>query len=157
MDLPFFTIIISVLSILVTLLIGFQVYTLIDFNGRISRAKKEIEEKSKEIVEKAKNDAAGLALAQLGLSQYHSHDYENGIRSLFNALALLFEGNRDTDSETAISHAVDLLFQISTDEQIISLSLDRFSKDLFLKTACNIPDQEKREKIILFVATSAGQ
>ena len=130
---------------------------MIDFNGRIRRANKVIEEKSKEIVEKAKNDAAGLALAQLGLSQYHSHDFENAIRSLFNALALLFEGNRDTDSETAISYAVDLLFQIAIDEQIISLSLDRSSKDLFLKTACRIPDQEKREKIILFVATSVGQ
>ena len=101
---------------------------MIDFNGRIRRANKVIEEKSKEIVEKAKNDAAGLALAQLGLSQYHSHDFENAIRSLFNALALLFEGNRDTDSETAISYAVDLLFQIAIDEQIISLSLDRSSK-----------------------------
>lgn len=152
-----YSILVAVLSILVTVLIGFQIFNLIDFNQRLQRVKKKIRKQYRVDVEKAKYDATGMALAQLGLSQYYNGDYSNAIRSLFNAIGVLADGSKDDFATDAYSHAVDLIYSIVTDERVSGSSFSSDEKRTNIVIASSIKDKDKRDKILDFLYASKIQ
>ncbi len=91
-------IIVGILSILITILVGWQILSNLlakkeireDVDMQISRMNKQNElslAKLDKNIEISKKLAIGASLAQLGVSQLYSDDYSNAIRSLFNSLA----------------------------------------------------------------------
>ncbi len=72
---------IGVLTLLVTLLVGWQIYSKIDFDHKIRNA-------INKQVEKGSNMALFVALAQQGKSAYNRKDKTDAIQSLLNALCV---------------------------------------------------------------------
>ena len=153
----YYTIIVGVLSILVTVLIGYQLFGTIDFERRLNHFKLEIKEQYKIDVEKAKYDATGMSLAQLGLSQYYTDDYSNAIRSLFNAIRVLEKGSNDEFANEANIHAIDLIYMIVSDKRVTGAFFSAEEKRANIASASNIKDIKKRDKILAFLYLAKTQ
>lgn len=96
-ELEGFSVIIATLSVLVMILIGWNIWSAIQIDKRIRTAIKKEKSKFNTAVKLARNDAIGASLAQLGVSQYHIGDNSGAIRSLFNAVIFLSDGDRGSD------------------------------------------------------------
>ncbi|WP_130893132.1 hypothetical protein [Paraprevotella xylaniphila] len=121
-------IIIGILSILITILVGWQILSNIltkreikeEVNKNIKTINKHIklmDEQSRysikhvnKSIEDCKCLSIGVSLAQLGISQYYNDDYNNAVRSLFNSLIFLeeIENNDDLKNE-AYEKATEVL------------------------------------------------
>ena len=73
-------VIVGVLSLLVTVLIGWNIYTTIGIENRISKFKYAVP------------ISLCTSLAQLGKALYNNDDYANALMSLLNALAVYMKG-----------------------------------------------------------------
>lgn len=152
-----FSLIVAILSVLVTILIGFQIFSIIDLNQRFRRLENKVKKQYLVDIEKAKCDATGMSLAQLGLSQFYNDDYDNAIRSLFNALAILRNGSMDDFASDAYYHAIDLIYSIVQDERVIGASFSKEEKMNNIVTSSSIEETEKRDTILAFLYSAKVQ
>jgi len=113
-------VIVGILSLLVTCLIGYEVFRMFTF-------KKSVEKKVKKKLKNAEYSASCLALAQLGNALYGTGQHELALQSLFNALTI---GNMAKMSELgkeAVENSITLLAKINDelrDVEAIQLESD---------------------------------
>lgn len=121
------------LTLLVTLLVGWQIYNKIEFDNRIRKA---IDEQ----VEKGSNMALFVALAQLGNSAYNRDDKANAIQSMLNALCLWNETMDTPLAKEAYNNCVTKLIAMS--KGIVFEVEEADERDVYIKAALKTGEQE---------------
>lgn len=90
LEFDYIGIIVSILSLLITVLIGWQIFSHISIFNEVKNKIDNLEERTKGIVSKitldAKHSSIAVSFAQQGVSQFYKKDYDNSTRTLFNAL-----------------------------------------------------------------------
>ena len=154
---------ISVLSLLVTVLIGMQIWNIFQFEKKfesieqksldeIHKAKQDISEASKVAMEKNGYDAIGTVLMQLGWSFEDKKEYDDAMRTYINALRALQRGElKKTETCENYNEVVNRLLIISKE-----LSPDEWhfanidEKNVFIDTAMKIPNKEIMNQLLEF-------
>ena len=98
--------IVGILSLLVTCLIGYEIFRAFIFNERV---KKEVKKKLKN----AEYSASCLALAQLGNALYGTGQHALALQSLFNALIVGEMAKMSELGKEAVENSIALLEKIS--------------------------------------------
>ena len=125
--------VLGTLSLLVTLLVGWQIYNKIEFDNRIRRA---IDEQ----VEKGSNMALFVALAQQGNSAYNRDDKANAIQSMLNALCIWNESMDTPLAKEAYNICVTKLIAMS--KGIVFEVEEADERDAYIKAALKTGEQE---------------
>ena len=123
----------GILTLLVTLLVGWQIYTKIEVDHRINKA---IEEQ----VSIGANTALFVALAQQGRSAYNKEDNAEAIQSLLNALCVWSKEMKSPLAKEAYNYCIDKLSKL--DKNIIFEVEDAEEKDAYVKAALNTKQRE---------------
>lgn len=151
-------IIVGILSLLITMLVGWQILSNVlinkEIDNKISSQINELDRKSKKIsdeisqdIKDCKNLSIGISLAQLGLSQYYNEDYSSSTRSILNSLVFLNKVENDDELKSdAYEHVCSIIEKLS----VITTKCTGFSKEdieLFRDAAIKTGNKT----IILFV------
>ncbi len=157
------TLLISVLSLVVTVLIGMQIWNIFQFENKfqsieqknreeIEKAKQEIIEENKVTMDKNRSDAIGTILMQSGWSFEDKKEYDDAMRSYINALRALQRGNlKDLEVCENYKEVVDRLIIISKElppEEWHFVNIDE--KNVFIDTAMKIPNKEIMNQLLDF-------
>lgn len=157
------TLLISVLSLVVTVLIGMQIWNIFQFENKfqaieqknreeIEKAKQEIIEENKVAMDKNRSDAIGTILMQSGWSFEDKKEYDDAMRSYINALRALQRGNlKDPEVCANYKEVVDRLVIISKElppEEWHFVNIDE--KNVFIDTAMKIPNREIMNQLLDF-------
>lgn len=157
------TLLISVLSLIVTVLIGMQIWNIFQFENKfksieqknleeIEKAKQDIIEENKNAMEKNRCDAIGTVLMQSGWSFEDKKEYDDAMRSYINALRALQRGNlKDPEVCANYKEVVDRLVIISKElppEEWHFVDIDE--KNVFIDTAMKIPNKEIMNQLLDF-------
>lgn len=113
-------VLVGVLSLLVTCLIGYEIFRAFTFNKRV---KKEARKKLKN----AEYSASCLALAQLGNALYGTGQHALALQSLFNALIVGDMAKMSELGKEAVENSIALLEKIRDelrDDEVIRLKSD---------------------------------
>ena len=122
---------IGALTLLVTLLVGWQIYNTIGIEGKIHKvAKKEAEEEA----EKASKIAMLVTFAQQGRATNNKGNIADAISSLFNALAIWEKGMDSPLAKEAYNYCIDKLTEIFRRDVIFEVESAE-EKDIYLKAA----------------------
>lgn len=121
------------LTLLVTLLVGWQIYNKIEFDNRIRKA---IDEQ----VEKGSNMALFVALAQQGNIAYNRDDKANAIQSMLNALCIWNETMDTPLAKEAYNNCVTKLIAMS--KGIVFEVEETDERDAYIKAALKTGEQE---------------
>lgn len=157
------TLLLSVLSLIVTLLIGMQIWNIFQFENNF----KSVEQKSKDEIEKAKQDilkankmaleknrydAIGTVLMQLGWSFEDKKEYGDAMRTYINALRALQRGDlKEHDVCESYEEVVDRLVIISKElppEEWHFVNIDE--KNVFVDTVMKIPNKDIMNTLLDF-------
>ena len=125
--------VLGTLTLLVTLLVGWQIYNKIEFDNRIRKA---IDEQ----VEKGSNMALFVALAQQGNSAYNRDDKANAIQSMLNALCIWNESMDTPLAKEAYNNCVTKLIAMS--KGIVFEVEEADERDAYIKAALKTGEQE---------------
>jgi len=121
------------LTMLVTLLVGWQIYSKIDFDNKIRKA---IDKQ----VEKGSNMALFVALAQQGKSAYNREDKADAIQSLLNALCI-WDGTMDSPlAKEAYGYCINKLLALG--KGILFEVEDAEERDAYIKATLKTGHQE---------------
>ena len=146
------TLLISVLSLIVTLLIGMQIWNIFQFEKKfetveqksrdeIEKAKQDILETNKDALEKNRYDAIGTVLMQLGWSFEDNKEYGDALRTYINALRALQQGDmKDPEVLVNYKEVVDRLVVISKElppEEWHFVNIDE--KNVYIDAVMKIP------------------
>lgn len=157
------TFLISVLSLIVTVLIGMQIWNIFQFENKfqaieqknreeIEKVKQEIIEENKVAMDKNRSDAIGTILMQSGWSFEDKKEYDDAMRSYINALRALQRGNlKDPEVCENYKEVVDRLVIISRElppEEWHFVNIDE--KNVFIDTAMKIPNKEIMNQLLGF-------
>lgn len=157
------TFLISIFSIIVTILIGMQIWNIFQFDRKfesveqksreeIDKAKQEIFEANKVALEKNRNDAIGTVLMQLGWSFEDKKDYGDAMRAYINALRALQRGNlNDPEVIDNYKEVVNRLVIISKElppEEWHFVNIDE--KNVFIDAVMKIPDRNTMNTLLDF-------
>lgn len=157
------TLLISVLSLMVTVLIGMQIWNIFQFEKKfesieqksldeIQKAKQEISEISKVAIEKNGYDAIGTVLMQLGWSFEDKKEYDDAMRTYINALRALQRGElKKTETCENYKEVVNRLMIISKELSPYEwhfVSIDE--KNVFIDTTMKIPNKEIMNQLLEF-------
>ncbi len=147
--------IVGVLAIIVTLLIGWQIFTNITvertLNEKIKKQhqmiQKELKGLESEISHRtsdASNIAMALSLAQMGISQVYNEDFSNAIRSLMNALIFCVKiEDKDELYKEVYSNVTEKIKEFAREhEQVIITNLSQEEIGLFVDAAIKTNDIE---------------
>lgn len=121
------------LTLLVTLLVGWQIYNKIEFDNRIRKA---IDEQ----VEKGSNMALFVALAQQGNIAYNRDDKANAIQSMLNALCIWNDSMNTPLAKEAYNNCVNKLIAMS--KGIVFEVEEADERDAYIKAALKTGEQE---------------
>lgn len=121
-------VLVGILSLLVTVLIGWNIYTTIRIEGRISKFKYAVPV------------SLCTSLAQLGRALYNNDDYANALMSLLNALSVYEEGSEDKMMESAYSYSVTTIKAIK--RKGITIECTKNDYIAFLSAALKTKDDE---------------
>lgn len=121
------------LSLLVTLLVGWQIYNKIAFDAKVQKA---IDKQ----VSLGANIALFVALAQQGKSAYNRDDKADAIQSLLNALCAWDKEMKSPLSEEAYNYCITKLTALSKD--VVFGVEDAEEKDAYMKAALNTGNRE---------------
>lgn len=121
-------VIVGVLSLLVTVLIGWNIYTTIGIESRIGKFKYAVPV------------SLCTSLAQLGRALYNNDDYANALMSLLNALAVYEKGSEDEMMEAAFSYSVTTIKAIR--QKGITIECNKDDYIAFLNAALKTKDKE---------------
>lgn len=157
------TLLISVLSLIVTLLIGMQIWNIFQFEKKfetveqksrdeIEKAKQDILETNKDALAKNRYDAIGIVLMQLGWSFEDKKEYGDAMRTYINALRALQRGDlKDPEVLVNYKDVVDRLVVISKElppEEWHFVDIDE--KNVFIDTAMKIPNKDIMNTLLEF-------
>lgn len=157
------TFLISVLSLIVTVLIGMQIWNIFQFENKfqsieqknceeIEKAKQEIIEENKVAMHKSRSEAIGTILMQSGWSFEDKKEYDDAMRSYINALRALQRSNlKDPEVCENYKEVVDRLVILSNElppEEWHFVSIDE--KNVFIDTAMKIPNKEIMNQLLDF-------
>ncbi|MBO4483037.1 MAG: hypothetical protein J5735_04395 [Prevotella sp.] len=118
---------IGALTLLVTLLVGWQIYNTIGIEEKIHN---EVEKEA----DKASKIAMLVTFAQLGRTADNKKNIANAISSLFNALAI-WEKEMDSPlAKEAYNYCIDKLTEISKQDVIFEVESAE-EKDIYIKAA----------------------
>lgn len=146
-------IIVAALAVLVTALVGNQIYNVALFREKLEEQKREIRDEYSREIRKAKDRATGICLAQFAvmMSQQDNPDFGIVLNLAVNSLSELNESADGDDlSSEAYGKVVDLLYDISQ-KNLTDSGIRIESKVLYLTVAARIRDAEKRESILRFI------
>ena len=122
---------IGALTLLVTLLVGWQIYNTIGIEDKIHKvAKKEAEEEA----EKASKIAMLVTFAQQGRAANNKGNIADAISSLFNALAIWEKGMDSPLAKEAYNYCIDKLTEISKLDVVFDVESAE-EKDIYIKAA----------------------
>lgn len=157
------TFFLSVLSLIVTILIGMQIWNIFQFEKKfesieqksreeIEKAKQEIIESNKFALERNRCDAIGTVLMQLGWSFEDKKEYDDAMRTYVNALRALQRGDlNDQEICENYKEVVDRLVIISKElppEEWHFVNIDE--KNVFIDTVIKIPNREIMNQLLNF-------
>lgn len=112
-------IIVAIFSLLVTILMGWQIWNVVSVNKRIEQIEtewqqmqdsinKKIEERAIDIANKAKGNAVGILFAYLGNRETEKHEYNTALMYYMDSLTALLEGDRGAEEvEDAIDSSLN--------------------------------------------------
>lgn len=157
------TFLISILSLIVTVLIGMQIWNIFQFERKfeavekksldeIQKAKQEISEANKVAMEKNAHDAIGTVLMQLGWSFEDKKEYDDAMRTYVNALRALQRGELNNPETCAnyydvVNRLIIISKELSPDEWHF-VSIDE--KNVFIDTTMKIPNKEIMNQLLEF-------
>ena len=121
-------VIVGVLSLLVTFLIGWNIYTTIGIENKISKFKYAVP------------ISLCTSLAQLGRALYNNDDYANALMSLLNALAVYQKGSGNELMEESYSYSITTIKAIK--KKGITIECPRDDYIAFLDAALKTKDNE---------------
>lgn len=119
-------VIVGVLSLLVTVLIGWNIYTTIGIESRINKFKYAVP------------ISLCTSLAQLGRALYNNDDYANALMSLLNALAVYRKGSENELMEESYLYSVNTIKSIK--EKGITIECTKEDYIAFLNAALKTKD-----------------
>lgn len=150
LEMDYISILVTVLSVLVTAILGLKIYEGVVFEKRIQDKMEKNKEELQSILtakinkgtDKAFRCAASLSLAQLGNVHYHNNDSKTAIRSFLNALAIQV----DTSPLDELKEECEfntLYFLKNIIKRGVTLALYSYEEKIdMLKTAKKIGDKE---------------
>lgn len=154
----------SVLTLLVTTLVGMQIWNIFmfdskleqikrDYNKRNENVKKEILDYNKISLEKTRYDAIGTVLMQLGWSFEDKGEFDDALRSYINALRAIQQGDWRENHEIgdAYNEIVNRLLYISKElppEKWHFVNIDE--KNVFIDTVMRIPNKDIMNRLLNF-------
>lgn len=153
----------SIFSIIVTILIGMQIWNIFQFERKfesveqksqekIEKAKREILEVNKTALEKNRYDAIGTVLMQLGWSFEDKKEYDDALRTYINALHSFQHGNlNDSEVIEDYKEVIDHLVKISRELPPAKwhfISIDE--KNVFIDAVMKIPNREIMNQLLGF-------
>lgn len=121
---------VAIFSLLVTILIGWQIWNVLGINKRIgqieaewlqmqSSISKKIEERAFEVANKAKGNAVGILFAYLGNREKDKDEYNTALMYYMDALTAFLEGERGAEEvDDAINASLDGSLSILTQDHI---------------------------------------
>lgn len=131
------------LTLLVTILIGWQIYNVIDINKRIENSIETVRETVDENIEKETKTALFVSLAQLGMVLSHratrkeimsADDQADAIQMLLNALCVWSQNELDSSStKDAYNFCIKSLSEL--DENVYLVVEKEEEKDLYVQAA----------------------
>ena len=121
-----FNVIITVLSVLVTALIGWQIFDAINL-------KREVRHLTKKIVERASSDIASISLAQQGMSYHNNKDFASSAQLFFNSISVRQKDVIDKISDEAYSYATSKLVEYN--KKGITITADDYDEKLSYQNA----------------------
>lgn len=125
--------VLGTLTLLVTLLIGWQIYNKIELEDRV---RKELDK----CVQAGTNTALFVALAQLGRSSFNKGDKADAIQSLLNALCI-WEDNMDSPlAKEAYDYCISRLILLTKD--ITFVVEDKAEKESYIKAILNTGEKD---------------
>lgn len=157
------TLILSVLSLVVTLLIGMQIWNIFQFESKfmsveqksrdeIEKAKQDIIKANKVALERNRYDAIGTVLMQLGWSFEDKKEYGDAMRTYINALRALQQGDlKDHEVWVNIKEVADRLVIISKElppGEWHFVNIDE--KNVFIDTVMKIPNKDVMNTLLDF-------
>lgn len=98
------TILVGILAILVTTLIGWQIFQVVNINRVILTIKREVIKTT----DKAKNDAIGISFAYIGNNYSAESKYTIAMRCFFDGLTALSDSDRKSSE---INAAINICFE----------------------------------------------
>ena len=125
--------VLGTLTLLVTLLVGWQIYSKIELDHRIRKA---IDKQ----VEKGSNMALFVALAQQGKSAYNREDKADAIQSLLNALCVWDEAMDTPLAKEAYDYCIAKL--LSLGKGVIFEVENAGERDAYIKATLRTGHQE---------------
>lgn len=137
--------IISVLSLLVTILIGWQIYTIINIDKKIAEHIKDINKQIREDIKYNSNTFTLVCLAQTAKALHHLEKYEESIPLMFNAISSIEISTAKPSREEAYNFCINNLMEICPKVTELEVTSEE-EKDFFIRTAL----QTKKQEIIDF-------
>ena len=119
LDFDYLGLIIGILALLVTVLIGWDIYKAVNIDKYIKKQ-----------IENAETEAICLTLSQLGLSLYRTNNYMAALTALVNALSA-WKPYSGEMGDKAASHAQDILCKVLKEGE--KFQLDEIKDELCIR------------------------
>lgn len=144
--------VVASLSILVSVLIGFQIYNIINLERRFEKVRKDTEK----YVSCMGTTMAGVTLAEVGTSEAINHDYLLAAKLYLNALLYIYEGGLEDDNILHIANTTsqDLFNVICTAKKkcsCISFSIQDSIQAKYILAVERYASDEIRRSILDFI------
>lgn len=156
------SLLVGALALIVTVLIGFQITSIIQFDKRFESFEKKTEHEiedslhnqtklSVKAAKMAENDAIGTALMMLAWSFVEKGEIDSALRTLINSLRAFQSGNLKDPMIVSEMHDVeDSLISIAETDKGHWFFRDIDEKNVFIDTVMKIQDRERMNKLLDF-------
>lgn len=144
-------VIVGSLSLLVTVLIGWQIFTIISIDDKINNSVKKLTTEVQVEMTKIKHDTIGISTTMQASSFFHTGNYGEAFRGFINALSCLYLGSlSDGLPKECIDKCFEYLNRVANKGDL-SLTLPNEDKIIYLQTLVKTND-ERAKGIIDFVS-----
>lgn len=141
----------TILAILTTVLIGWQIFAVLSLESRLRRIRKQLTEQYLGDMHKLKYDATGMSLAQTGLALCNLKNFGGAFAILINALYCLSRGSDDEYTNEAKTESIRVLNEIAETPNIILCKITPSEKDFYITIAGKINSAAERERILKLI------
>lgn len=142
--------IIAILSLLVTVLMGWNIYTVIDINRRLSVSEINARKDFMDVANKAKGNAIGVAFAYMGNLYAEKKEYILCFQLFMDALNAFLEGDREYEEvEDAIRLSLENVKNISNDEELKIKIKEKYAQHIatFIETLSQYKEEYAKQTI----------